>query len=117
MTIVKGKIESLKRVKTQLNQKGIKQFNSIGSINSFLRNYESEKKNIYTQAASELNIELENLTNEKPKLQIKLERSKTKEISSLSDKIEYLETKYNFIDSKESNAIITTFNFELNLKI
>tara|TARA_B110000285_G_scaffold233930_1_gene309210 strand:+ start:1035 stop:2108 length:1074 start_codon:yes stop_codon:yes gene_type:complete len=111
MTIVKGKIESLKRVKTQLNQKGIKQFNSIGSINSFLRNYESEKKNIYTQAASELNIELENLTNEKPKLQIKLERSKTKEISSLSDKIEYLETKYNFIDSKESNAIITTFNF------
>ena len=60
MTIVKGKIESLKRIKTQLNQKGIEQFNSLGSIKYFLRNYESEKKNIYNYTASELNIELEN---------------------------------------------------------
>lgn len=46
MTIVIGKIETLKRLKETLNRNGIYRFNSIGEINTFLKNYESEKKEI-----------------------------------------------------------------------
>jgi len=46
MTIVAGKIESLKRLKETLHGRGIYRFNSIGDINDFLRQYESEKKDI-----------------------------------------------------------------------
>ena len=42
MTIVVGKIEPLKKLKVILNDNGITRFNSIGEINEFLKNYESE---------------------------------------------------------------------------
>jgi len=46
MTIVVGKIEPLKKLKDILNDNGITRFNSIGEINTFIKNYESEKKEI-----------------------------------------------------------------------
>lgn len=46
MTIVSGKIEPLKRLKDTLHSHGIYRFNSIGDINAFLKQYESEKKDI-----------------------------------------------------------------------
>lgn len=46
MTIVVGQIESLKKLKEVLIENGITRFNSIGEINSFLKNYESEKEEI-----------------------------------------------------------------------
>ena len=46
MTIVVGKIEPLKKLKETLNDNGITRFSSIGEINEFLKNYESEKNEI-----------------------------------------------------------------------
>ena len=46
MTIVAGKIESLKRLKESLCSRGIFRFNSIGDINAFLKQYQSEKESI-----------------------------------------------------------------------
>ena len=46
MTIVVGQIESLKKLKEVLIENGITRFTSIGEINSFLKNYESEKEEI-----------------------------------------------------------------------
>lgn len=46
MTIVVGKIEPLKKLKELLNYHGITRFNSIGEINTFIKNYEIEKKEI-----------------------------------------------------------------------
>lgn len=46
MAIVVGKIEPLKKLKEILNDNGITRFNSIGEINAFIKNYESEKNEI-----------------------------------------------------------------------
>jgi hypothetical protein len=46
MSIIVGKIEPLKKLKEALNDNGITGFNSIGEINEFLKNYESEKQEI-----------------------------------------------------------------------
>jgi hypothetical protein len=46
MAIVVGQIEPLKKLKEILNESGITRFNSIGEINTFIKNYESEKKEV-----------------------------------------------------------------------
>ena len=61
MTIVAGKIESLKKLKDVLNENGITRFNSIGEINCFLRNYESELNDIPYTVKITLDNEIKNL--------------------------------------------------------
>ena len=61
MTIVAGKIESLKRLKETLHSHGIYRFNSIGEINTFLRQYESEKKAIPDTVRKSTDEEIKNL--------------------------------------------------------
>ena len=69
MAIISGKIESLKRLKESLNNRGIYRFNSIGDINTFLKSYDSERetiptnvKNVLDEEVSTLNHELAQLT-------------------------------------------------------
>jgi len=61
MTVVAGKIEPLKKLKEILNKNGITRFNSIGEINTFLKNYESERKEIPSIVKSALDKEINNL--------------------------------------------------------
>jgi hypothetical protein len=61
MTIVEGQIEPLKRLKEALNEKGITRFNSIGDINSFINNYESEKNEIPSLVDSEVDAEIQGM--------------------------------------------------------
>jgi hypothetical protein len=61
MTVVVGKIESLKKLKEILNENGITRFNSIGEINTFIKNYEAEKKEIPNIVKQSLDEEIETL--------------------------------------------------------
>lgn len=61
MTIVAGKIEPLKKIKKILNEKGITRFNSIGDINTFITNYEYEKKAIPKVIETKLDKEINHL--------------------------------------------------------
>ncbi len=61
MTIVTGKIEPLKRLKETLHSHGIYRFNSIGEINAFLKQYESEKKDIPATVKHATDNEIKNL--------------------------------------------------------
>lgn len=61
MTIVAGKIESLKRLKETLHNHGIYRFNSIGEINAFLNQYESEKKDMPTTVKHTTDEEIKTL--------------------------------------------------------
>lgn len=61
MTIVSGKIEPLKRLKETLHSHGIYRFNSIGEIDEFLKQYESEKKDIPATVKHSTDNEIKNL--------------------------------------------------------
>lgn len=61
MTIVSGKIEPLKKLKEILNENGITRFNSIGEINTFIKNYDSEKKEIPKTIKNSLDEEIKQL--------------------------------------------------------
>ena len=71
MTIIHGQIESLKRIKATLNQKGITRFNSIGDINEFIGNYELEKQEVFNQIEQDLNSEIDDLHADKINFQNK----------------------------------------------
>lgn len=80
MTIVKGEIESLKRIKDKLKNQGIQRFNSVGDIKSFEKNYENEKQTIYDKTEHELDLELETLEGKRSILQKEYNIQKTKSI-------------------------------------
>ena len=61
MTIVEGQIEPLKKLKESLSSSGITRFNSIGEINRFLRDYESEKKQLPSHIESALEAEIQDM--------------------------------------------------------
>ncbi len=46
MTIIEGQIEPLRKLKESLSGSGITRFNSIGEIRRFLRDFESEKRQL-----------------------------------------------------------------------
>ena len=52
MTIIEGQIEPLKKLKASLSGSGITRFNSIGEIRRFLRDFESEKKQLQSHIES-----------------------------------------------------------------
>lgn len=72
MAVVVGKIQTLKKLRETLDEKGIHRFNSIGDINSFLENFEQEKRSIPTNEKDKLDKELETL-----KISIKLAKQKS----------------------------------------
>ncbi len=61
MAVVVGKIQTLKKLRDSLDEKGIHRFNSIGDINSFLKNYKHEKDSIPKNEKNKLDKELQSL--------------------------------------------------------
>lgn len=61
MTIVEGQIEPLKQLKEALSRSGIKRFNSIGEIDRFIKNYETEKKQLPSLIESALEAEIQGM--------------------------------------------------------
>ena len=110
MTIVQGKIESLKKVKYILEQRGINRFKSIKDINSFLANYEYEKQQVKTQIESDFSNEIEGLREKKSKLEQNCDKLKTEKENSLNTKINKLRNKY---DNLVSGNLIITFQKEI----
>jgi hypothetical protein len=61
MAVVVGKVQNLKKLKTSFDKKGIQRFNSIGDINTFLKNYEHEKRSIPKNEKDKLSKEIQAL--------------------------------------------------------
>ena len=91
MTIVVGQIEPLKKLKVILNENGITRFNSIGEINTFINNYESEKKEIPKITERKLNQEIYNLQCVLTKRKQLLDDLRTKTLNELNQDIKKIE--------------------------
>jgi hypothetical protein len=136
MARIYGKIESLKSLKSELENNGISRFNSVKEIKDFLSNYNSEKLTILNKESDKLEKEYsETCSNLKQKLQnktkiINLENEKIdNRISDLLRKINIINTKdVNFLKKiisnvklyslkKQSNYLIKNKNEILNTSV
>lgn len=61
MAVIEGQIEPLKKLKDILRQNGITRFDSIGEINCFRKNYETEKNAIPETVQNELDAQINQL--------------------------------------------------------
>jgi hypothetical protein len=61
MTIVEGQIEPLKRLKETLSRSGITRFNSLGEIDRFIKNYETERKQLPSRIEGALEAEIQDM--------------------------------------------------------
>lgn len=111
MTHVHGKIESLKRIRETLDQKGIIRFNSTGDIQKFLKNYDNEKEELFFKVEREFDLELDALQVEGFQLQKNYDDLKTKAERNLTDKIETLKSKCTTLSGPAINAVLELLNW------
>lgn len=105
MARIYGTIESLKSLKSELDNNGISRFNSVKEINDFLSNYKKEKLCILDDEAKKLEKEYFNTcTNLKQRKEQKTDiiHSETKRIDG---RISDLQTKINSLKSKDSHFL------------
>ena len=106
MTRVHGQIETLKKIRTVLNQKGIKRFNSISDINVFIKTYKRKRQEIFDQKEMELDLEIADLRSQKLYYQEQFEKTKNTEAKKLLKKIADLNSKHILIKSQNVKALL-----------
>lgn len=111
MARIYGIIESLKSLKSELENKGISRFNSVREINDFLSNYNSEKLTILNDISDKLEKEyFETRTNLKQRIQNKTEIINV-ETEKIENRISDLQTKIDLIyNCKDDNFLKKLFS-------
>lgn len=106
MTIIHGKIESLKRIRATLNENGIYRFNSIGDINNFVESYDLERNEVIKKVENDLDLEINTLSTKKTKLNDDYDQLKNSETNTIQEKIAALKSKKDYFASKNQDNII-----------
>ena len=107
MTIVEGQIESLKSIRRILSQNGITRFNSIGDINNFKKNYDSEKLDILKEEEHELDLEIRDIRSELISAQQNYDDSNNSETNKINNQIRNLKKRIELLKSKVSDNIFS----------
>jgi len=112
MARIYGIIESLKSLKSELENKGISRFNSVREINSFLSNYNSEKLTILNDTSDRLEREyFETCNNLKQRIQNKTEiiNLETEQIDNgISDLQKKIDLIYNNKDDNFLKKLVSS---------
>ena len=105
MARIYGRIESLKSLKSELNDKGITRFNSVKEIKHFLSNYNSEKLTILNNESDKLEKEYsETYSNLKQRVLDKAETINL-ETEKIDTRISELQKKINYVKTKDINFL------------
>lgn len=115
MARIYGKIESLKSLKFELEDKGITRFNSVKEINCFLSNYNSEKLTILSETSDKLEKEyFETCNSLKQRIHSRVEiiNSKTEKIDN---QIYDLRSKINLINKHKKGSFFNKIYSSLKL--
>jgi hypothetical protein len=115
MARIYGTIESLKSLKSELEDKGISRFSSVKEIQTFLSNYSSEKQKILNDISHELEreysetcVKLERRIQEKNEI-INLENEK------INNKIADLQTKIDSIKNNKEKSFFRKISSSIRL--
>lgn len=116
MTIVKGQIEPLKKLREVLDQNGITRFNTITEINEFLKGYDSERNAIPKNITSALDMEIKGLETGLAKCKKTYEESKEDSTNEINNEIKSLTVKLEQAIEKRNKNIFNKILFYLHVK-
>lgn len=109
MAIIFGITESLKSLKSELNNNGIHRFNSVKQIKDFLSNYNSEKLTILKNESDKLEGEYSNTSSNLKRLIKERDVIINSETNRIDNKISDLQQKIDIINNRDVNFIIKLF--------
>ena len=109
MARVYGITESLKSLKSELNNNGIYKFNSVKQIKDFLSNYKLEKLTILKSESDKLDEEYSKTSSNLKQLIISRDKIINSETNRIDNKISDLNKKIDIIKSRDVNFIIKLF--------
>lgn len=93
MTLIHGQVESLKKVKSTLKQKGVNRFKSIRDINQFLEGFDNELRDVNSKVEAGFRKELEELKQQKTVFEDYYNSAKEEKENKLKEKIKKLQLK------------------------
>ncbi len=106
MIKVYGQIQTLKSIRATLNAHGLSEFASVGEINSFLLNYESQVRRVRDESELWVENEIKRLGIEKLQLEQQLDQVRENTISDISNESTSLQQQ---IDGYHLNSGRNTF--------
>ena len=109
MARVFGITESLKSLKSELNNNGIYKFNSVKEIKDFLSNYKLEKLSILKSESDKLDEEYSKTSSNLKQLIISRDKIINSETNRIDNKISDVNKKIDIIKSRDVNFIIKLF--------
>ncbi|MBT5857582.1 MAG: NERD domain-containing protein [Flavobacteriaceae bacterium] len=109
MARVFGITESLKSLKSELNNNGIYKFNSVKQIKDFLSNYKLEKLSILKSESDKLDEEYSKTSSNLKQLIISRDKIINSETNRIDNKISDVNKKIDIIKSRDVNFIIKLF--------
>lgn len=116
MTIVEGQIETLKKVKEALCSSGITRFNSIGEINHFIKNYETEKQQIPSLIESAVEAEIQAMHATLTRHQQICEELKAGIRNEIRQKTQELEVEIRKVKDKSKRSLFYKIVYFLKIK-
>lgn len=117
MAIVHGKIETLKRLRVELSQKGISRFNSIGDINDFIKDYKSEKQKVTQEVEHDLNQEIDRLRTERVQYKNSYDLLRAAEENKLNQKVSRLNQRCIQLKKVTSKNILRQLFIYIQLQV
>lgn len=117
MARIYGTIESLKSLKSELEDKGISRFSSVKEVKTFLSNYNSEKLKILNDISYELEKEyLETCTKLEQRIQRKNEIINL-ESEKINTKVSDLQAKIDLIKNNKAKSFFEKLTSSVKLYI
>lgn len=116
MTIVVGQIEPLKILKEKLNKNGITRFNSIGEINNFIKNFDSEKNEIPKVIEKAIDEEINELQSVLIKRQHIYDDLRADILNEINNKIKKLEEASKHIIEKSNRSLFNKIFYYLKIR-
>lgn len=104
MARIIGQVESMKTLKSELNKRKVKRFNSIGDINKFSRGFVEEKQKVLDFHKKSISEEIKQKSRELKDYEIKLELLRTDEINKLNKRIQDYKDRKKILELRRSSA-------------
>ena len=112
MTIVEGEIETLKTLRETLDRSGITGFNSVGEINRFLQDYESERKQLSSRVDAAFEAETQNIQATLGRLEEEYLEQKAKIKKQIEEEIEGVDREIRrVLEKRRESLLYRVFSF------
>jgi len=116
MTIVEGQIAPLSELKESLSRSGVTRFKSVGAIKRFLRDYESDKRQLPSHIESALEAEIQDMQSTLAGYQRSYDELRANIRNDIEQEIQQLEANTKQATDKSSKNIFYKVVYFLRIK-